>query len=115
MEEYNLSQIGIKFKFIREKNNISQAKLSEKIKIHKSTISDIERSLKIPSTETVIKFCNYFKISTDYLLSMNDENMTSNQIYDLYLNKDLYICLDGFSPSQIRAFRCLIKELEINK
>ncbi len=112
MEEYNLSNISVKFKFIREKNNISQNKLSKKIGIHRSTVSDIERGLKIPSTTTIIKFCAYFNISADYLLSINESNPKVDDVYDLYLNQEEYIHLENFNDKEKKVFKNFVKGLE---
>lgn len=113
--EYNLSQIGTKFKFIREKNNLSQEELASKLSVNVSTISAIERDTRAPSVATVIKFCNYFNISSDYLLSLNTELSNDNTLYNLNLNLDDYIYADGLSSDEKKTLRKLVEHLQTQK
>lgn len=47
----------------------------------KSSISAYEKGSKYPSIEVIIKLCNYFSVSSDYLLGLSDTKEINN--YDL--------------------------------
>jgi len=55
-------------------NDIKSPELATKLGIHRSTISRYLSGNKIPSVKNVISLANYFNCSTDYLLSLTDEN-----------------------------------------
>lgn len=60
-------------KNIREKNNITQKKLSEILHCSQTLISKWEKGLREPSFEIVKKTAQYFNCSIDYLLGFSDE------------------------------------------
>ena len=55
-------------KLIREKNNISQKKLSEILHCSQTLISKWEKGLREPSFDIVKQTAKFFNCSTDYLL-----------------------------------------------
>lgn len=63
---------GTRLKELRIAYNLTQAQLAQAIGLVKSSISSYEKGLKYPSVEVLIKLCNYFKVSSDYLLGISD-------------------------------------------
>lgn len=63
---------GIRLKELRKSKNLTQQELAEKIDLVKSSISAYEKCSKYPSIEVLIKLCNYFSVSSDYLLGLSD-------------------------------------------
>lgn len=72
---------GIRLKELRTQKHITQQELADKVDLVKSSISAYEKSLKYPSVEVLIKLCNYFNVSSDYLLGLSDEKKIKK--YDL--------------------------------
>ena len=68
MEDINL---GERILFLREKNNISQRELAEKIKITASMLSQIERNLANPSLSTLRLISKELDIPLYYLFMHN--------------------------------------------
>jgi len=64
---------GIRLKELRAQKHITQQELADKVDLVKSSISAYEKSLKYPSVEVLIKSCNYFNVSSDYLIGLSDE------------------------------------------
>jgi transcriptional regulator with XRE-family HTH domain len=64
--------IGDRIKFLREKNNESQAELAQHIGVAQSSIGNYERGIRIPDAETIVKLAVHFWVSTDYLLCVTD-------------------------------------------
>ena len=63
--------IGQRINELRKKRNLTLVELSEAINISKTALSQLENNLYKPSNEVLIKLCNYFKVTADYLLFGN--------------------------------------------
>jgi transcriptional regulator with XRE-family HTH domain len=76
---------GEKLRTLRLKNSLTQQQLADKVELVKGSISAYEQSTKYPSLEVLIKLCNLFHVSADYLLGLSDnmefnkENLTDEQ------------------------------------
>lgn len=60
--------IGNRIKLLRKKNNLNQTELGEIVGLSYGAIGAIESGRNDPSTDTIIKLSNFFKVSADYLL-----------------------------------------------
>ena len=58
-------------KFLRERKKRSQEIIASELGIKRSALSGYENGYTEPSYETLIKYSNYFKVSTDALLKVN--------------------------------------------
>lgn len=59
---------GSIIKNLREKNELSQSELAEKIGINNSVLSRIESGDRQLRDDELVKIADFFKVSTDYLL-----------------------------------------------
>lgn len=64
-----MGTLGERLRDLRSKNGITQAELAEKIFVGESYIALIELNKRNPSTEILGKLCDFFGVSTDYLLT----------------------------------------------
>ena len=87
----NRRELGKKIKFEREKNKYTQFQLSCLIGVSPNFLGDIERGVKLPSLETLIKLCNTLKLSLDYLLSDSLDNVVSDENVTVYTDKQMNI------------------------
>ena len=55
-------------KYERKQRGLTQHQLADKLSIPRSTLSNIELGLNSMSIELLIKFADFFEVSTDYLL-----------------------------------------------
>ena len=63
-------------KELREQNGLTQSELGKVLNVKKSTISKYENgSLDLNST-TIAILCDYFNVSANYLLNINEEDLT---------------------------------------
>lgn len=83
-------------KFIREKNKISQIRLSIELEVSQETISSYERGKAFPTCENLIKLSKIFNTSTDYLLDLTDVSTPINKIYSEDLSEEEYTLLYNF-------------------
>lgn len=62
-----------RIKLLREANKLSQVELAKKIGVKKQTISNWENDNIFPSIEMLIKVCNFFHVSSDYMLGLDNK------------------------------------------
>ncbi len=73
--------INANIKQLRIKNGLTQEEFAEKVGLSIQGLSNIERNRYQPTSETIDKICNYFKISPLELLltaSNANENLIKN-------------------------------------
>ena len=90
---------GNVLKTLRLKENMTQAKLAQKLGLTKSVISAYETGLRLPSYDILIHIARIFNVSTDYLLG---------------LERKQEIDLSGLSQEEIDALLNLIKAMKRN-
>lgn len=59
-----------KIKEIRLNARLSQLEFSNKLNCCRHTVTSWESGSKIPDTVNIIKICNIFKVSADYVLGI---------------------------------------------
>lgn len=64
--------LGKRLKEQREKRNWSQIYVANKIGITNAVLSNYERDIRDPDTDTLKKLANLYEVSTDYLLDRTD-------------------------------------------
>lgn len=88
---------GCKLKTLRLREDWTQAQLAAKLGLTKSVISAYETGLRLPSYDILIHIAKIFKVSTDYLLGMENKQE---------------IDLSGLTPDEITALLALIKAMK---
>ena len=61
-------EIGRRVTKIRKQRGLTQEKLREKCDLSPQYISNIERSISIPSTETLLRICEVLEVTPDAIL-----------------------------------------------
>lgn len=75
---------------IRTRKKMSQVNLSMKIGVAQETISAYESGRSYPSVDTLLKMCEIFNVSTDYLLDKTDiPTPVQNLLVDTLNSKEL--------------------------
>lgn len=82
---------------LRKRNNITQEQLSKKLLVTKSNISAYENGIRMPSYEVLIRMARVFKVTTDYLLGVENKRE---------------IDLSGLTEEEIIALENLIKAMK---
>lgn len=88
---------GYNLKTLRLREGMTQANLAQKLGITKSVISAYETGLRLPSYDILIHIAKLFKVSTDYLLGIENKQE---------------IDLSGLSTEEIDALLNLIKAMK---
>ena len=87
--------LGKKLKNLREKSKKKQYEVCEKLNINQTTYSNYELDVREPDNDTLKKIAQYFKVSIDYLLDNDIENIKTinnelkNIIQELENDKEL--------------------------
>ena len=69
--------IADKIKELREQHNMTQAALSKQLGITRSSVNAWEMGISVPSTQYIVELANIFKVSTDFLLDINNTAVLS--------------------------------------
>lgn len=64
---------GERLKALRREKKLTQKQLADNIDLVKSSICAYEQNTKYPSVEVLIKLCQFFGVSSDYLLGLSDK------------------------------------------
>ncbi|MCI9169093.1 MAG: helix-turn-helix transcriptional regulator [Dorea sp.] len=72
-----LFSLADRIKALRENAGLTQAEVARQLEISRSGVNAWEMGLSVPSTQYIIELARNFKVSTDYLLGMNDTSTIS--------------------------------------
>ena len=67
------SIFSIRLKNLRLEHQLTQLDLAERIGVNKQTISQYERGVREPGFSRLEALCDYFHVSSDYMLGREDE------------------------------------------
>ena len=90
-------ETGSRIAKLRIRSDLSQSKLAKEMKTNVSTIKKWENGVSIPTVEHIIDLTNLFKVTSDYLLCLDDKPV---------------MVLDGFSQSEIDFLNDIIQALK---
>ncbi len=79
-----------RIKELRKARGLSQAELAEKINVHQTLISQLERGTVVPSGATLIDLANCLHVSTDYLLGRDDANVAPVSLDRIVVDINVY-------------------------
>lgn len=109
-------------KYLRNRENLSQAELAEKLGVAKSTISMYEVGRREPDFETLEAIADFFNVDMNFLLGkdgsendryyLNDE--TAKAAQEMYDDPDMRSLFDmkrNMSPDRFAAHVKFMKEL----
>lgn len=62
--------MGERIKTLRNKNNLTQSQVAQRLGVANSAVSAYESGTRYPTYETLIKLARMYHVSTDYLLGV---------------------------------------------
>lgn len=76
--------IGLKIQKLRKSEGLSQEQLADILGVSRQAVSKWEAEQSTPDLDKIIAICNYFKVSTDYILLDGEQNidLAEQQITD---------------------------------
>ncbi len=75
---------------------MSQKEFAERTGISQSTISDWKRKKTNPSVDKILKICEVLQVTPYELLAENVDEKGKCMDYDIALNKDEHLLLEGY-------------------
>lgn len=101
-EEERKKIFGKNLERLREKRGLLQKELAEKLELKPNSISNYENGKSFPTVPVLLRIAEYFKVSTEYLLSeskmMGEENAFKTVEQHKNFLKDV---LDNISEEEI--------------
>lgn len=89
--------VGKRIKALRWARNITQAELAGMLGVTRSAINAWELGVSVPSTQNVVELAGIFRVSTDYILGVEEQQA---------------IPLTGLSEDDIRVVYALVEHLK---
>ena len=69
---FMIIKIGEKINELRNKYNITQLALAKELGVSRSSVNAWEMGISMPTIDRLIDIAEYFHVSVDYLLGLND-------------------------------------------
>lgn len=69
--------VADRIKHLRDEHNFSQAELAKRLGITRSSVNAWELGISVPSTQYIVELSSLFKVSTDYLLCVDNSASVS--------------------------------------
>lgn len=71
--------IAERIKFLRDEKQLTQTELAKQLGITRSSVNAWEMGISTPSTQYLVELSHIFKISTDYLLGIDEKASISTK------------------------------------
>lgn len=109
-----IKTLGVRIRTIREDHEVMQKDLADALSVDQSTLSKFEQDKRIPSINFVIAFCQYFNVSTDFLLGLSDDYRppVSISIPPTLLSRDPYADLSAEHRATLDALANVFRKQE---
>ena len=72
--------IGQRLRKLRESHNLGQKEVAGILGMSESGYSCYENDLRIPTTKNIIKLSEYYNVSTDYILGLEQKHLTVKEL-----------------------------------
>ena len=69
--------VADRIRVLREQEGFSQAALAKRLGITRSSVNAWEMGISVPSTQYIVELAGLFKVSTDYLLGVDESSSVS--------------------------------------
>lgn len=73
MKEFSMITVAERIKTLRTERNIGQNLLAKEIDVSNASISYWENAKQEPSAQAIYKLAQYFGVSADYILGIEDD------------------------------------------
>lgn len=99
ISEMGKLMLNVRIRELRSARNITQVELARSLSVSKQSISNWENDNILPSIEMLVKIADFFSVSTDYLLGLDDKK---------------YLLISGLNEEQIAHIQQLVDDIAEN-
>lgn len=78
-----MSVIGLRLKYLREKNDFSQKRVAESLGISNVQLSRYESGDRKPDPETLAQLADFYDVSIDYIIGRTNNTKNNNEFNPL--------------------------------
>ncbi len=71
-----MNQLGSKLRDLREEKDLKQKEVADILHISNKLLSSYERNIIVPPADTIKLLCEFYNVSADYLLSIDNNDST---------------------------------------
>lgn len=76
-----MNTMGSRLKALRKKYNYTGEEVGNMLKVSKVAIYNWEKDIRSPNPDVIEKLANIYEVSTDYLITGKDSNITNDSYY----------------------------------
>lgn len=109
-------KIGEILSELREDNGLTQLELAKQLHISNSSISAYETGARVPSSETLKDFAEFYSVTVDYLLGLTDVPISPTVLYKEFAKgvkySELLKILEDLLPQQRAAVLLVIENMK---
>jgi Predicted transcriptional regulators len=84
-----METIGDRIRYARKRGNLTISQVKEVTGLSVGNLSDIENSKIFPSSNALIKLSEALQVSTDWILTGKEFNLSKNNIQEVLSEKDV--------------------------
>lgn len=108
-----MDSIGERIYELRKKNNMSQGDLANELDTSRQTISKWENNVSTPELDKIVRICEIFSVSSDYILRglVEDKNTESHENDKTIIKEQTVIIEKGTDIKTIFASGLLINAI----
>ncbi len=92
-------ELGNRLKTLRQKHNLTQSQVAERLGLSKAVVSSYEVASRYPSYDVLIKLATLYGVTTDYLLGLDNRTL---------------IDVSTLTPIQIAAIEAVLASYKTN-
>lgn len=89
--------IGERIRELRENNGLTQSVLARRLGLSRSAVNAWEMGLNIPTTQYIVELARIFKVPTDYILCINQQELVDVSFLTPREKEYIYGLVDYFS------------------
>ena len=67
-----MNKFAERLKELRIEKGLTQKQLADQVQISQAIISLYEKNVRTPTIDIIVILCQYFKVSADYILGLED-------------------------------------------
>ncbi|WP_349730424.1 helix-turn-helix domain-containing protein [Peribacillus frigoritolerans] len=107
--------LGARLKKLRSKQGLSQEELSKILGLTRGTYAHYEINKRQPDYDTLKKIADFFDVTLDYLITGNEKNISSDEMWQEFLNPKTQIFFKDLQNAPEEKIEELIRFWEFIK